>query len=106
MKANEQTQQQIDEANRWILASDISTGISVACGVWFVYELVRYLYAANSILPKEAELAPMDFSREKEVPEDKEAAESEKAEDEASQKTEIIDESVKADDKIDIKKTE
>lgn len=101
-----QTQQQIDEANRWILASDISTGISVACGVWFVYELVRYLYAANSILPKEAELAPMDFSREKEVPEDKEAAEAEKAEDEASQKTEIIDESVKADDKTDNKKTE
>ena len=64
------------------------------------------LYVTDMAGRKEAELAPMDFSREKEVPEDKEAAEAEKAEDEASKKTEIIDESVKADDKTDIKKTE
>ena len=47
------TSQQISEANAWILASNISTGVSVACGIWFIYELVRYLYAANSVLPKE-----------------------------------------------------
>lgn len=42
------------EANNWIQASNISKGISIGCGIWFVYELVRYLYAANSVLPVES----------------------------------------------------
>lgn len=41
----------IDTANKWILASNISSGISIACGVWLIYELYRYFTAANSVLP-------------------------------------------------------
>lgn len=42
------------DAKNWQLASNITTGISVACGAWFVYELVRYLQAANTVLPAKA----------------------------------------------------
>lgn len=49
------SEKDIDTANKWLTASNISTGISIGCGVWFVYELIRYLYAANNILPVEAE---------------------------------------------------
>lgn len=45
-----------NKANVWITASNISAGVSITCGVWFVYELVRYLYAANNVLPTEAKL--------------------------------------------------
>lgn len=40
-------------ANGWQTANYISTGISIAAGAFFVYELVRYLLAANSVLPAE-----------------------------------------------------
>lgn len=43
-----------DEAKRWQTASYVTTGISIGCGVLFVVELVRYLRAANSVLPAEA----------------------------------------------------
>lgn len=42
------------DAKNWQMASNITTGISVACGAWFVYELVRYLHAANTVLPAKA----------------------------------------------------
>lgn len=43
-----------EEAKRWQTASYVTTGISISCGVLFVVELVRYLRAANSVLPAEA----------------------------------------------------
>lgn len=41
-------------AQNWLLATNITTGISVACGVFFVYELVRYLISADTVLPVQA----------------------------------------------------
>lgn len=41
----------IDTANKWVLASRIFTGVSIAAGAWFVFELYRYFNAANSVLP-------------------------------------------------------
>ncbi len=43
-----------DEAMRWQTASNITMGISGACGALFVYELIRYLNAANTVLPAQA----------------------------------------------------
>ncbi|MDE5899251.1 MAG: hypothetical protein K2H09_08335 [Treponemataceae bacterium] len=43
-----------EKAKNWQLASGISIGISASCGVFFIYELVRYLKAANSVLPAPA----------------------------------------------------
>ncbi len=51
-----------DEAHRWSIASNVTAGISIACGVWFVYELVRYLVAANQVLPATATVDKRDFS--------------------------------------------
>lgn len=33
-------------------------GISIGCGVLFVFELIRYFYAANSVLPQKAKNVP------------------------------------------------
>ncbi|MBR5647159.1 MAG: hypothetical protein IKX23_11015 [Treponema sp.] len=52
-----------NELNAWHTASIVSAGITIGCGVWFVYELVRYLIAADSVLPKQAVLAE-DFKFE------------------------------------------
>ena len=41
----------IEKANKWIMASNVASGVSIACGVWFTYELIRYLYEANKVLP-------------------------------------------------------
>lgn len=43
-----------DEAKKWQTASNVTTGISIGVGVFFVYELVRYLMAANTVLPAKA----------------------------------------------------
>ncbi len=43
-----------EEAKSWQSASNIMTGVSVSAGVFFVYELVRYLFAAENVLPKTA----------------------------------------------------
>lgn len=43
-----------EEAMRWQTASNITIGISGACGVLFIYELIRYLNAANTVLPVQA----------------------------------------------------
>lgn len=50
------------EAYSWQFASNICQGISIACGVFMVYELVRYFLAANSVLPQKAKIA--DYDRE------------------------------------------
>lgn len=62
--SNALTGNQLKTANGWILASNISTGITVGCGLWFIYELVRYFMAANSALPvtpKAGDLQIKDF---------------------------------------------
>lgn len=44
-----------EQALKWQNADYITTGISVGCGVFFVYELIRYLVAANTVLPANAQ---------------------------------------------------
>lgn len=38
--------------------SKICSSISIGCGVLFVFELIRYFYAANSVLPQKAKNVP------------------------------------------------
>lgn len=40
-----------DDALMWQTRNQICGGIAIGCGALFVYELVRYLIAANSVLP-------------------------------------------------------
>ena len=70
---------QIDfsEANNYQIAMNVSKIISIACGVFWGYELVRYLMAANSVLPQKARKGNpsdfiMDYSKvtENDVPQD------------------------------------
>ena len=42
------------KARKWQNAYYISTGISIGCGLFFCYELVRYLIAADQVLPSKA----------------------------------------------------
>lgn len=42
------------EAQNWQYASWATTGVSISCGIFFVYELVRYLKAASTVLPANA----------------------------------------------------
>lgn len=53
--------EKLKTANGYVLASNICTGISIACGVWFVFELYRYFSAANSVLPATTKI---DFNYE------------------------------------------
>ncbi|MCR4630315.1 MAG: PEGA domain-containing protein [Treponema sp.] len=46
--------QALAQANMWSMASAITGGISIAAGGWFIYDLVRYLMSADSVLPYEA----------------------------------------------------
>jgi len=43
-----------NDAKKWSDMAQYSVYASVGCGIWFGYELVRYLLAANSVLPKKA----------------------------------------------------
>ena len=38
--------------------ANICSAISIGCGVLFVFELIRYLYGANSVLPQKAKIVP------------------------------------------------
>jgi len=51
---------QIDysEAHAYQTAMNITRGIAIGCGVFWGYELVRYLIAANSVLPQKAKRGP------------------------------------------------
>ena len=42
------------EADIWTTANTISIGVSIGIGCWFIYDLVRYFLAADSVLPYEA----------------------------------------------------
>ena len=41
-------------ASRWQDASNITRLISIGCGIFWGYELVRYMLAANTVLPQTA----------------------------------------------------
>ena len=41
----------------WQTGFYVSAGISIGCGIFFVYELVRYLMAANQVVPNKARFA-------------------------------------------------
>ena len=43
-------------AKNWQMASNISMGVSIGCAGFFIYELIRYLNAANSVLPATAKV--------------------------------------------------
>lgn len=49
-----------DTAKAWQNATNVTRVISIGCGIWWGYELVRYLLAANSVLPQNAR--PGDLS--------------------------------------------
>lgn len=54
---NNGSKNDLDEVNRLQKKRDISFGITIACTSLFVVELVRYLFAANSVLPANAHKA-------------------------------------------------
>ena len=41
-------------AEKWQTATNVTRFITIGCGVFWGYELVRYLIAANSVLPQNA----------------------------------------------------
>lgn len=45
-----------DDVQKWQQRSYISLGVTAAFGVWTVFELVRYLYAADKVLPVRAKI--------------------------------------------------
>ena len=59
--------QKFNEAKIWNTSAIVCTGISVAAGAWFIFELYRYFNAANSVLPVNTKI---DFEyKEPAVPE-------------------------------------
>ncbi|MBP5519991.1 MAG: hypothetical protein J6X84_05380 [Treponema sp.] len=62
--ANLYNKGQIDynTANSWQMASNVTRVIAIGCGLFWGYELVRYLIAANSVLPQNAKAGDLaDF---------------------------------------------
>lgn len=47
-----QTQDSVDDVNKWLKISDISRGVSIGLGVNAAFQLVRYILAANGVIPK------------------------------------------------------
>ena len=79
-----------DEALKWQTAYNVTSGISIACGVFFTYELTRYLIAANTVLPAEAK--KMNPRREAKIraQEEKARALAENADSEKKENTEEL----------------
>ena len=40
-------------AGIWDVGSKVTSAIAIGCGTWFVYNLVRYFIAADSVIPAE-----------------------------------------------------
>ncbi len=49
---NSRAMSDLDEIYKWRERKDLASKITIACGAFFGIELVRYLWAANSVLPK------------------------------------------------------
>ena len=47
----------ISTVKNWQTGFYVSAGISIGCGIFFIYELVRYLMAANQVVPNKARFA-------------------------------------------------
>ena len=47
----------LSTVKNWQTGFYVSAGISIGCGIFFVYELVRYLMAANQVFPNKARFA-------------------------------------------------
>ena len=73
-------QTDLKTAQNWQTATNVTRFITIGCGVLWAYELVRYLVAANSVLPQNARdgddsefefIDPASFAKEKseEIPE-------------------------------------
>ncbi len=45
-----------EKAFIWNIANKVSAGISIGCGIWLTYELVRYFMAADSVIPQKTEV--------------------------------------------------
>jgi len=58
---------QRDEYNKYRTLSLVGTGITAACGVWFVCELVAYLIAVDKTLPPKAKKIKAGTQRKMEV---------------------------------------
>ena len=57
-----------DDALIWQTRNQICGGIAIGCGALFVYELVRYLIAANSVLPvKTKTISPEKLEKKREL---------------------------------------
>ena len=52
----EQTQENVDNINAWITAGNITTGICIGLGINLVFQLVRYILAAEQATPQQPEL--------------------------------------------------
>lgn len=59
-----------DDAYNWQIATNICQGISIGCGVFMGYSLIRYLISANSVLPEKAKVLNLETPVEKDKNED------------------------------------
>lgn len=67
--SNYQTEYEV--AKNWQTAMNVSRIISIGCGLFWGYELIRYLIAANSVLPQNARAGNTDSFVLYEPPENK-----------------------------------
>ena len=68
-----------ETAKKWQDATNVTRIISISCGVLWGYELVRYLIAANSVLPQTAragDLSEFEYYQPPEPAENSENSES------------------------------
>lgn len=49
-----------DEAMKWQNSYNVCSGIVIGCGIFWGYELIRYLVAANSVLPEKGKIKSED----------------------------------------------
>ncbi len=49
-----------DEAMKWQTSYNVCSGIVIGCGIFWGYELIRYLVAANSVLPEKGKIKSED----------------------------------------------
>lgn len=72
-----ESQSSYETAKKWAVASDVSRGVSLGCGILFGYELVRYLMAANTVLPKKAKKTDIIYMDNKKNTDNSETIETE-----------------------------
>lgn len=49
-----------EEAQKWQTAYNVSMYVTIGCGLFWGYELIRYFIAANSVLPQKAKAGSLD----------------------------------------------